>query len=238
MRTSLLTYITSLLIGSNCIGQQTEMKILTLSKGKYVEIENNDSLQRIGSVVVNMYTGDLYELLDSDILYNESELHPTVITRFWSIDPLATKYPGQSPYAFCNNNPIVFKDPDGRSGIITITPGKDGNPGTITFSFNAILYGGGATPELAKASQEYLTKMVNSQNLKYVLNGQEYTVQLDLHVDVHSEASAFGDASGFVDDGTHKSQGAPNTDYSKNFIRVEDINTTQKQAGDANPWVA
>ena len=33
---------------------------------------------------------------------------------FLSIDPLAAKYPGLSPYAYCANNPVIFVDPDGR----------------------------------------------------------------------------------------------------------------------------
>ena len=31
-----------------------------------------------------------------------------------SVDPLADKYPGISPYAYCAWNPIKYKDPDGR----------------------------------------------------------------------------------------------------------------------------
>src|SRR6218665_490793 len=33
---------------------------------------------------------------------------------WWSVEPLASKYPGISPYAFCLNNPIYFVDPDGN----------------------------------------------------------------------------------------------------------------------------
>ena len=33
--------------------------------------------------------------------------------RFTTIDPLAEKYPGISPYAYCNGNPVNFVDPDG-----------------------------------------------------------------------------------------------------------------------------
>ncbi len=32
-------------------------------------------------------------------------------------DPLSEKYYGISPYAFCNNNPLRYVDPDGRDGI-------------------------------------------------------------------------------------------------------------------------
>ena len=34
--------------------------------------------------------------------------------RWLSMDPLAEKYYSVSPYAFCNNNPVNFVDPDGR----------------------------------------------------------------------------------------------------------------------------
>ncbi len=38
--------------------------------------------------------------------------------RFTAIDPLASKYPGLSPYVYCANNPMKFVDPDGRAGVI------------------------------------------------------------------------------------------------------------------------
>lgn len=98
-----------------------EGKIITLSKGKYLEIENNDSLQRIGSVIVDMYTGEIYELLDSDTLYQESDLSPTIITRWWSVDPLSAKYPSMSPYNSFGNNPILYVDPDGMDIIDFLT---------------------------------------------------------------------------------------------------------------------
>src|SRR6218665_1586111 len=41
---------------------------------------------------------------------------------WWSIDPLASKYPGISPYAFCFNNPISFIDKDGRDAILIVFP--------------------------------------------------------------------------------------------------------------------
>jgi len=93
-------------------------KIITLSNGKYVEVYSNDSLQKIGSVVMNMNTGEVYEFLQIDTIYSEATLDPTIISRWYSIDPLASKYPGISPYAFVANMPIVAIDPDGRDIIV------------------------------------------------------------------------------------------------------------------------
>ncbi|GHT39098.1 hypothetical protein FACS189437_01540 [Bacteroidia bacterium] len=47
------------------------------------------------------------------------------IPRFTTMDPLAEKYYSISPYAYCNNNPIRFKDPTGKEGIKYTD--KDGN---------------------------------------------------------------------------------------------------------------
>ncbi len=48
------------------------------------------------------------------------------LARWTTPDPLAEKYPGISPYAYCNDNPVNFVDPDGediweiaRNGNIT-----------------------------------------------------------------------------------------------------------------------
>ena len=59
------------------------------------------------------YTGK--ESGDEIGLYDFSArfLH-TRFGRFTTIDPLAEKYSGISPYAYCNGNPVNFVDPDGR----------------------------------------------------------------------------------------------------------------------------
>ena len=36
------------------------------------------------------------------------------LARWTTPDPLAEKYPGISPYVYCNDNPVNFVDPDGR----------------------------------------------------------------------------------------------------------------------------
>ncbi|SCC64641.1 RHS repeat-associated core domain-containing protein, partial [Chitinophaga costaii] len=44
------------------------------------------------------------------------------IGRWLSVDPLQAKYPNESPYNFCLNSPIAFKDGDGRDAILITFP--------------------------------------------------------------------------------------------------------------------
>ena len=34
-----------------------------------------------------------------------------------SVDPMSDKYPSMSPYNYCANNPVIYKDPDGKDKI-------------------------------------------------------------------------------------------------------------------------
>ena len=40
------------------------------------------------------------------------------VGRFTTVDPLAEKYYGISPYVYCAGNPMKFIDPDGREIVI------------------------------------------------------------------------------------------------------------------------
>lgn len=90
-----------LLIASNrLIGQQPnpfrsigkETEVIEISKGKYVEIIEKDSLERVGSVIVNRFTRKIERLLNEDSLNNEL-INNTYQSRFFSVDPLAMKFP-------------------------------------------------------------------------------------------------------------------------------------------------
>ena len=45
------------------------------------------------------------------VLGYESRQYDARIRRWWSIDPLADKYPGFGPYVFCNGSPKVLMNP-------------------------------------------------------------------------------------------------------------------------------
>ena len=62
-------------------------------------------------------------LVNRDYYYGARYYNPK--TSIWlSVDPLADKYPGWSPYNYCMLNPIRFIDPDGRVVHDTIKRGN------------------------------------------------------------------------------------------------------------------
>ena len=51
--------------------------------------------------------------------------------QWWSIDDKYTKYPMMSPYNFALNNPIIFRDPDGKDVVVAFTGGPTGGGATL-----------------------------------------------------------------------------------------------------------
>jgi RHS repeat-associated protein len=90
-----------------------KVKVATLSKGKYVEFFDQDTLVQIGTVVMNRFTKQIVSFVTVDTAYSEATLQPELISRWISPDPLAEKYYSYSPYHFSGNNPIRYVDPTG-----------------------------------------------------------------------------------------------------------------------------
>jgi len=94
-----------------------KVKIATLSKGKYVEAFDQDTVVQIGTVMMNRRTGKILSFVTYDTVRRESDLQPELISRWWSPDPLAEEFYDESPYNFVHNNPIRFVDPDGNAPL-------------------------------------------------------------------------------------------------------------------------
>ena len=62
------------------------------------------------------YTGKEAQAPDFTTGYTDfgARQYSPTLRRWMTPDPLSEKYYGISPYAFCNNNPVNFVDPDGR----------------------------------------------------------------------------------------------------------------------------
>ena len=65
------------------------------------------------------YTGKEAQNKDFGTSYIDfgARQYSPALRRWMTPDPLSEKYYGVSPYAFCNNNPVNFVDPDGRNPI-------------------------------------------------------------------------------------------------------------------------
>jgi hypothetical protein len=91
------------------------IKVATLSKGKYQEFHDLDSIVQIGSTLVNVNSRKIVGFVTHDT--TKQSQNASVPSRWMSIDPLAHEFYSYNPYNFCLNNPLKFIDPDGRKAI-------------------------------------------------------------------------------------------------------------------------
>lgn len=93
--------------------------------------------------------------------------------RFTTIDPMAEKYYGVSPYVYCKDNPIKYLDPNGLDGLISIY----GN--NIKISANIYLYGTGATKYVLQQMQNDVDKVWGKDH-SIEHEGTTYNVSFDI----------------------------------------------------------
>jgi len=89
-------------------------KVATLSKGKYLEFHDKDSIVSIGSVRFNRKTKEIVEFREIDLTDPDAQPYLDTAGRWFSPDPLSEEYSDWSPYTMVMNNPIKYIDPDGR----------------------------------------------------------------------------------------------------------------------------
>ena len=105
---------------------------------------------------------------------NRARVLDALTGRFTTPDPLAEKYPWESPYAHCAGNPVKFIDPTGMD----YTPIIDHNNKTITFRAAFYCY--------TSTNDETINEAIDTWNnntghfLYETKSGIEYTVVFDL----------------------------------------------------------
>lgn len=100
------------------------------------------------------------------------------VGRWLSIDPNANKYPGINPYNFSYNNPLIFNDPDGKDGRLTVVRNEQGG-GTITLETTVHLYGYGASADMAKSLNESFAKLGNTATYTDPQTGEVWKVTIN-----------------------------------------------------------
>ena len=61
----------------------------------------------------NGQEGDNEVFTENSLFAFDYRMHDARLGRFWSVDPLAAKYPWNSTYAFCENTPIWARELEG-----------------------------------------------------------------------------------------------------------------------------
>lgn len=107
-----------LIVSSTASAQDSKKEMLTLSKGKYVEVFDQDSIEHVGNILYNVNTQQIIGFADDQATTAAAMMKPEVISRWLSVDPLAEKFASMSPYCAMGNNPVLYSDPDGRAFII------------------------------------------------------------------------------------------------------------------------
>ncbi|MDR6514251.1 hypothetical protein [Chryseobacterium camelliae] len=72
-------------------------KVATLSKGKYLEFHNRDSIVSIGSVRFNRKTKEIVGFREIDLSDPDAQPYLDTAGRWFSPDPLSEEYSGWSP---------------------------------------------------------------------------------------------------------------------------------------------
>jgi RHS repeat-associated protein len=87
---------------------------------------------------------------ESGLYYYGARYYVPWLCRFISCDPKAAETPQQSPYNYCNNNPINLIDPDGQQAVEPDDP-PQGDGGDK-------IYNGGVFPEVVITGVKELTE--------------------------------------------------------------------------------
>ena len=172
-------------------------KVATLSKGKYLEVHDLDSIVTIGTtrwhVDKNKIVGDI--VIDS--LNPDARPIGDVAGRWISPDPLSEEFPEWSPYNFCFDNPLKFVDPDGRAAFDWIKWRSD--DGQLNYTFHK---GINTIEEATAANYKNVEKVSES----FIVYNDTESFQLHSNGNISDMNGKFMESGAYTKNGTYMSE--------------------------------
>jgi hypothetical protein len=176
--------------------------VATLSKGKYLEVHDQDSIVTIGRMRWHVENQQIVGRIVRDSLNPDAQPIGDIVGRWISPDPLSEEFSNWSPYNMCFDNPLKFVDPDGRAAYSPIygTNGEflgtdsQGFKGQILFMDQktfALAGGQGMDHKLAKSVGQNLDQIIGD-NPNITFTESEVAMVNNAITDVASRTEGFG----------------------------------------------
>lgn len=89
--------------------------VATLSKGKYLEVQDLDSIVTIGTMRWHVDNKQIVGHIVRDTLNPDAQPIGDAPGMWMSPDPLSEEFPSWSPYNMCMDNPLRLVDPNGKA---------------------------------------------------------------------------------------------------------------------------
>jgi len=193
-------------------------KVATLSKGKYLEFHDLDSIVTIGTIRWHVDKNQIVGRIKRDSLNPDEQPIGDAPGRWMSPDPLSEEFPSYSPYNFCFNNPMKFVDPDGRAPTDWVNfTGKNGQQQII---FDSSI----KTKEQAGAKYSNVKEVFETGIGRSAKTGEVVNFQKDGKFSVNGGDTMDTADSGFTTEG--------GTYIGKNLTGVEQVATALQAGGD------
>lgn len=156
--------------GNPFIKYGSKAPVATLSKGKYLEVHDLDSIVTIGTMRWHVDKKEIVGRILVDTLNVDSQPTGDTAGRWMSMDPLSEEFRSWSPYNYGKDNPISNIDPDGRAaddwrnkaGQQVYDPKANGGKGAYTEHATKSDKNIGNALQATATGREQFNKLVNS----------------------------------------------------------------------------